>query len=153
MVILFFLFFGLSLSLSYDPKKAVEFAKGHCSLKDKEFFDEDIPYEDAFTGTNFVTQCLIAGGFDISNCKTDGKGSISEFPDLFSCLKQKGWKSSSERPKRFKAGYPLIVHNSLWSIATEVNATKVTFASLSGIISCNMSFNPYINSQIFFYLD
>ena len=103
------LFFLLGISLSYDPQAVVEYANKYCKETNPEY-DED-QENDVGSGVNFVIQCLIAGGLVISNCLTNGKGSISNSIDLSSCLIQKGWKSSEIGSKKFKAGYPVVILN------------------------------------------
>ena len=148
------LFFLLGLCLSYDAKKAAEFALDDCTNpKEIDLFDDD-PFADSGSGASFVTQCLIAGGFDISNCLTNGKGSISNSADLSSCLTQKGWKSSTTRPNKFKAGYPLVVFGDLWFIATEVDEVTEKYTSSSWIPLCNEHLGSVVGSPpVYYYLD
>ena len=105
--IILFLFFGLTLS--YNPSNALYYASQHCSASSYN------PSYNNYKGrggdcANFVSQCLMAGGLDISNCYgRDDKGSITSVGNLKSCLTQKGWRSSSTKPANFQAGYVLFL--------------------------------------------
>ena len=107
--IILFLFFGLTLS--YNPSNALYYASQHCSASSYN------PSYNNYKGrggdcANFVSQCLMAGGLDISNCYgRDDKGSITSVGNLKSCLTQKGWRSSSIKPANFQAGYVLFLKN------------------------------------------
>ena len=66
---IFFLLLGFSFSFNYDANEALKFDSQNCQT-----YDEDIMANGS--GANYVTQCLIAGGFEISNCLTDENGNI-----------------------------------------------------------------------------
>ena len=55
---------------------------------------------------NFVSQCLIAGGFSTSGCEMAlGRGgTFLNVEALEKCLKQKGWNSSNKVPS---GGFPI----------------------------------------------
>ena len=146
----------LVLSLSYDANKALEYTNEYCSESDEEYSyspgGRPIPIFDN-SGAVFVTKCLKAGGFDTSNCLTDDNGNISSTSNLSSCLTQKGWKSSTTFPKKFRAGYPLII-GSYFFMATEVEGESVKYSSHSLLSMCNDHIGSIIgNPPLYFYLD
>ena len=144
----------MGVSLSYDANKAAEFALDYCTNPKEIDLNDDDSFEDSGNGASFVIQCLIAGGLDISNCLTNDKGSISISTNLSSCLTQKGWKSSSTRPNKFKAGYPLVIFDSLWFIAIEVDEGTEKYTSSSWIPLCNEHLGSVVGSPpVYFYLD
>ena len=75
-------------------------------------------YDDYSNGggdcANFVSQCLIAGGFSTIGCEGNyGKGNtILYVLDLENCLIQKGWKSSSSIPSNGMPAGGVITFNS-----------------------------------------
>ena len=144
-IAIFFLLLGFSFSFNYDANEALKFDNQNC-----ETYDEDIEMSNG-SGANYVTQCLIAGGFEISNCLTDENGNISNTENLSACLTQKGWKSSTSFPKQFKAGYPMIL-GSLSFIATEVKEEYIKYSSNSFISLCNESLGGVVGRPIYFYL-
>ena len=104
-------------------------------------------------GAIFVTKCLKAGGFDTSNCLTDDNGIISSTVNLSSCLTQKGWKSSTTFPRKFRPGYPLII-GSMCFMATEVEGESVKYSSHSFFWMCNDHISTIVgNGPLYFYLD
>ena len=115
----------LGFALFYDPDAAVSYALAYC--RDYNGAYNSYPGNDC---ANFVSQCLIYGGEDLSGCAgLDDKGAIPSVSDLKSCLSSKGWRSSSTRPSSFIAGYPFF-HNSYSHamIATSVNSGSVYYA-------------------------
>ena len=122
------LFLLLAIAFSYDRDKAVEYAKKHCDHYNSHYHNYATEGGDC---ANFVSQCLKAGGLDLSKCSGhDSKGSIPGVANLKSCLKKKGWKSSSSRPKSFKAGYPVFVKKySHAMIASHVSDGEVRVCS------------------------
>ena len=145
------LLFLLGFTLSYDANEAVKYANKYCPSSNP-LYGEDEDFSD-IGGANYVTQCLIAGGLDISKCITNDKGTISNAVDLSSCLLQQGWKSSTEMPKSFKAGYPVIVFQSLCYIATEVDGENVKFSSHGWQTKCNENLGSIVGSPpIYYYL-
>ena len=115
----------LALAISYDGGAAVNYALAHCKKYNSAY--NSYPGVDC---ANFVSQCMYAGGQRFSGCTgQDNKGMIPLVANLKSCLKNKGWKSSSTRPSSFKKGYPFF-HNSYSHamIATQVNSGSVNYA-------------------------
>ena len=106
------LFFLIGLSLSYDRKAAVEYARKHWNNYNDE---EYINYADnGGDCANFVSQCMIAGGFNFYGCSVtyrDAKGSLPRVRDIYSCLIQKGWHKSKTLLPSFKAGYPVFLED------------------------------------------
>ena len=157
-ILIFLLVF--SLSYNYDADKAVEYANEYCSSTEIDLSSLrgrgrrpilDDGYDGS--GSDFVTKCLIAGGFDTNNCVTDDNGSISKFDNLSSCLTQKGWKSSTTMPSQFKAGYPVFV-GKLSFIATEVGEGIPKYSSHSYISLCNEYLGSIIgDTPLYFYLE
>ena len=73
-----YILFGIivfSLSYNFEPSKAVDYSKTYYSKYDRELSLDSFSIRDG-RGSDFVTDCLIAGGFDKSNWMTDNKGSI-----------------------------------------------------------------------------
>ena len=123
-ILLFFLIIGLSLS--YDRKAAVEYAKKYWKDYNKDYINyADIGGDCA----NFVSQCMIAGGFNFYGCSVtlrDSKASLPRVKDIYTCLLQKGWHHSKTLPPSFKAGYPVFLDDlSHIMIASSVNEGKV----------------------------
>ena len=147
----------LSLSYTYDVNKAVEYANQYCSGdlnsgSGRSRGRQNFPTFDN-SGADFVTKCLIAGGFDTSNCLTDENGSISNTNNLSLCLTQNGWKSSTDFPENFKAGYPVLL-GTLSFIATEVEEGVVKYSSRSLLSICNDYLGSIIgDSPLYFYLE
>ena len=101
------LFIVLGLTFTYNPSAAVEYSNKYCSHYNSAYNNYAGQGGDC---ANFVSQCLKAGGFSFSGCSgQDNKGMIPGVSNLKSCLKSKGWKSSSSKPSGFKAGYPVFV--------------------------------------------
>ena len=122
------LFSLLVIAITYDGNKAANYALKYCRNYN--------PYYNNYPGndcSNFVSQCLRAGGQDFDGCSgKDNKGGIPRVTDLQNCLKKKGWKSASTRPSAFKRGYPLFLNNIPHGmIATQINPNSVNFASHS----------------------
>ena len=93
----------IGLTLSYNADEAVNYAY--------RWYDSFNPAYNTYGNTdcaNFVSQCLIAGGQTLSGCIVDDKGCVTGASNLGTCLIQKGWKSSSNMPSGFRAGYPII---------------------------------------------
>ena len=101
------LLFLIGFSLSYNTAKAISYARKYCSNYNPQYYNWDDMSGDS---ANFVSQCLIAGGMDLSTCSVSWRNAYGCLPrvrDLKSCLQQKGWKHSYSRPASFKAGYPI----------------------------------------------
>ena len=105
-------FFILSLCLlgilSYDPGSAVNYAMTYCDKRNPAF--NDYPGVDC---ANFVSQCLIAGGQDLSGCSVDDKGCVINVGALEACLESKGWHSvvSDSVPDGFGAGGVITIND------------------------------------------
>ena len=122
-------FFILSLCLlgilSYDPGSAVSYAYNYCDKRNPDFND--------YTGqggdcANFVSQCLLAGGQDLSGCSVDDRGCVINVGALESCLMSKGWNyaESESVPDGFGAGGVITINNSGHAI---IAVTSDTFAA------------------------
>ena len=94
---------------SYNPNKALEYADNFCDKRNPKYNDYS---EYGYDSANFVSQCLIAGGEDLSECNTDDKGSIVTVADLEECLHKKNWEYiySISAPEGFKAGGVIIIN-------------------------------------------
>ena len=138
------LFLIIGLSLSYDPDKAVSYARQYCKKYNTDYKEYD------FDGTNFVSQCLIAGGQDFEKCVgVDNKGSIYLLANLKACLIQKGWKTRANSiPNKFKPGYPFIGASSVM-IATDIKDDTITYCKHSSN-TCDATTTDH--RFIFFYL-
>ena len=114
--------FLIGLSLSYNREAAVEYAKQYWKNYNKDYINNAEMGGDC---ANFVSQCMIAGGFNFYGCSVtlrDEKGCLPRVKDLSSCLLQKGWHQSRTLPPSFKAGYPVfLVEGSHVMIASSVN--------------------------------
>lgn len=82
---------------SYDPDKAVAYASKWYNRRNPIYHDYSNEGGDC---ANFVSQCLIAGGFSTAGCSGNyGTGStIPYVPNLENCLVQKGWTKSYSIP-------------------------------------------------------
>jgi len=96
---------------SYDAGAAVAYADQFCDKRNSAFND--------YTGqggdcANFVSQCLIAGGQDLSGCIVDDKGSVINVGALESCLMDKGWHYAEQDsiPEGFGPGGVITINNS-----------------------------------------
>ena len=85
--------------ISYDPNKAVEYAKNWAYKRNPKYHDYSNEGGDC---ANFVSQCLIAGGFSTSGCigNYGQGGTIPYVPNIEICLVQKGWKKATSMPAR-----------------------------------------------------
>ena len=117
------IFFLIGLSLSYDPNKAISYARKYCKS-----YNTAYDYYEGIDATNFVSQCLLEGGQKFDDCYgLDKKGSFRLLGNLKACLIQKGWKTRANSiPKQFKAGYPFIGHVSAMN-ATEIKTNYIKF--------------------------
>ena len=120
------LFLLISLSLTYNPDEAVKYARKYCKNYNPKYYDYTNLGGDC---ANFVSQCLIAGGFSFKGCvNVKPSGVIAGCTSLKNCLVKKGWKAYKERPNGFRGGYPMIKIDESHSImATEVNGNKVKY--------------------------
>ena len=98
--------FLIGLTLSYDRSAALSYAKQHCRNYNRSYNNYAGKGGDC---ANFVSQCLKAGGMNLSNCGgwVDSKGCLPAVADLKVCLQRKGWKHSTRKPPGFKAGHVL----------------------------------------------
>ena len=89
----------IGTAITYNPSKAVEYAKKWAYSRNPKYYDYSNMGGDC---ANFVSQCLIAGGFSTSNCPGNyGQGgTIPMVTNLETCLVQKGWKKSSSMPSK-----------------------------------------------------
>ena len=119
-------FFILSLCilgiLSYDSGLAVDYANSYCDKRNPEFND--------YTGSggdcaNFVSQCLLAGGQDLSGCIVDDRGCVINVGALEECLLSKGWNyaESDSVPDGFGAGGVITINDSGHAIIAVSSST------------------------------
>ena len=88
----------LGISLSYNPRAAIEYANKYCSNYNKIFYNYNSE-NDGRDSANFVSQCLHEGGQSFEGCNgVDLKGMIPRVSELKACLVSKGWKSSGSMP-------------------------------------------------------
>jgi hypothetical protein len=124
------LLFLIGLSFTYDPAAAVKYAKKYWQNYNPNYANYK---NDGGDCANFVSQCMIAGGFSFKSCSVswrDGHGCLPRVRDLKSCLEQKGWHHSTTKPAKFKAGYPLFkTSGSHAMLATKVEGNNVYFAA------------------------
>ena len=120
--ILLLCFLGI---LSYDSERAISYANTYWDKRNPDFGDYSNSFGDS---PNFISQCLIAGGEDLSGYETDKFGSIIKTSVLEKYLNDNGWNSetSSSIPNDFNAG-GIIIDNSYAMIAL----TKTTYAAHS----------------------
>ena len=140
-----FLFCLIGLSLSYDPEKAIAYARKYCDNYNKQF-----NYYEGYDAANFVSQCLAEGGQDFSECiGLDSKNSFVLMINLRTCLIKKGWKALIGTTKKFKAGYPFFSDDSVM-IATEVKDNSIIYCRHS-MNRCDEKITDFDN-YLFFYL-
>jgi hypothetical protein len=124
------LLFLIGLTFSYDRSAAISYAKKYWQNYNPKYANYKDQGGDC---ANFVSQCMIAGGFSFSSCSVswrDSHGCLPRVRDLKSCLEQKGWKHSSSKPAAFKAGYPMFAKShSHAMLATTVDGSTVKFAA------------------------
>ena len=96
---------------AYNAQKAVNYASKWAYDRNPKYHDYSDEGGDC---ANFVSQCLIAGGFSTANCYGnygDG-GTIPLVSNLETCLIQKGWKSSKSIPGKGLPKGAVITFNS-----------------------------------------
>ena len=148
----FLIFLSLILfvisKIQYNPIKAIEYARKYCRNYNRYYNN----YRDRGCDcSNFVSQCLIAGGLDISSCiGLDDKGAIPSTIKLKSCLLKIGWKSKKGMPKSFKPGYPFFLNDMHARIATKVNGKIVTYCDHKCTDTCDGTITD--DNLIYFYL-
>jgi hypothetical protein len=122
------IFFLISLTLSYDPDAAANYAMEYCANYN--------PYYPNYADlggdcANFVSQAMIAGGFSFDDCYVtwlDEYGCCPRVEDIMSCLDQKGWKQYWSVPPNFRRGYPLfLTDHSHAMIACDYDGNDVYF--------------------------
>ena len=107
---------------AYDTNKAISYARTYCKEYNKAYLKYDSD------SSNFVSQCLKAGGQDLNGCTgLDSKGSFQKVANLRTCLSTKKWKYQQGLPKQFKPGYPFFNGNSNAMIATAISGKTVTY--------------------------
>ena len=140
----------LCFAVSYKRERAVEYARKYCKKFNPDYYDySKVKGDDA----NFVSQCLKAGGFDLSGCAgKDKRGSIPIISNLKSCLSSKGWKNTLGLNKHFKDGYPFFLGNTFAYISTAVIGNSIKFCAhdVSGI--CDSVTTEGLERFHFYYL-
>lgn len=113
----------IGYSFSYNSQLAYNYAKTWALSRNPNYYDYSNEGGDC---ANFVSQCLIAGGFSTSGCNGNyGPGGTIPFvPNLESCLIQKGWKSSYSIPSSGLPVGAVITFNSASHTALVVQAGK-----------------------------
>ena len=141
-VIVLFLLVGIILS--YTPNKAVSYAKSYCRDYNPKYNNYNYKGGDC---ANFVSQCLTAGGQKFDGCKgKDDKGMIPKDGDLKSCLMSKGWKLSTTKPPKFKAGYPIFEKSfGRAAIATGVDGKTIIYCDHYGDVCDGKLLASYFN--------
>ena len=111
LIIILLLSYLFQNTLSYNPKKAIAYAKQWYNRRNPSYADYSNGGGDC---ANFVSQCLIAGGLSLSGCYGNyGQGgTITYVTYLEQCLVQKGWSKSSYIPSGgFPAGGVIAFNN------------------------------------------
>ena len=96
---------------SYNAKLALNYARTWYNRRNPSYTDYSDMGGDC---ANFVSQCLIAGGFSTQGCYGNwGKGfTLPVVSNLETCLKQKGWRHSNKVPSNgFPAGGVIAFNN------------------------------------------
>ena len=114
-------------SLSYNPDAAVKYARLYCHNYNPAYST----YYSSNECGNFISQCLIAGGMDLTGC--DGvrnNGVIVGIRALKNCLIKKGWHESTSKPPKFRSG-SIMVRTDLQHviIATSVEGDKIKYCA------------------------
>ena len=146
-IFLSLILFAIS-AINYNPSKAIDYARKHCGNYNKLYNN----YRDKGCDcSNFVSQCLIAGGFDMKSCEgLDDKGAIPNTLKLKTCLTKKGWKSKKGMPNSFKPGYPFFLNDMHARIATKVNGKVVTYCDHKCTDTCDGTLSD--DTLIYYYL-
>ena len=120
------LLFLIGLSLSYNPGAAVSYARKYCSSYNRAYENYASMGGDC---ANFVSQCMIAGGFSFKGCSgwVDSHGCMPRVTEQKNCLKSRGWKEYTSRPNCFKAGYPFFFGDSHAVLASYVSGNTVKY--------------------------
>jgi len=86
----------LQNTLSYNPQAAIAYAKEWAYRRNPQYHDYSYEGGDC---ANFVSQCLIAGGFSTAGCDNYGQGgTVPYVPYLENCLVSKGWSKATSMP-------------------------------------------------------
>ena len=86
----------LQNTLSYNPQAAIAYAKEWAYRRNPQYHDYSYEGGDC---ANFVSQCLIAGGFSTAGCDNYGQGgTVPYVPYLENCLVSKGWRKATSMP-------------------------------------------------------
>ena len=138
----------LNFIFSYNPTSAIQYARKYCRKYNTEYKN----YKDyGCDCSNFVSQCLMAGGLSLKKCVgLDEKGSIPKTKNLKTCLTQLGWKSQVGVPKAFKAGYPFFWGDNHARIATAVNGKTITYCDHKCTDTCDGKITD--DTLIYYYL-
>ena len=122
---IFILLICFVVIFSYDAERAISYANTYCDKRNPDFGDYSNDFGDS---PNFISQCLIAGGEDLSAYERDQYGSIISTDVLVRYLNENGWnsQSSSSIPDNFPPG-GIIIDNRYAMIAI----TKTTYAAHS----------------------
>ncbi len=98
--IIFLVLVTLSIC-DYDLKKAVYYAKDNC-----EFYNSTYKFSKSNEPSNFISQCLIAGGQSLEDCSNRmGNGVIKGTSSLIQCLMQHKWIEYELLPRSIKPGW------------------------------------------------
>ena len=87
----------IGTTITYNPSKAVAYAKKWAYGRNPNYKDYDPLGGDC---ANFVSQCIMAGGFSTSGCTGNYGvgGTLPLVTNLENCLVQKGWKKYTSMP-------------------------------------------------------
>lgn len=139
----------IGFTLSYNAQAAVNYARKYWSHYNSKYANYASKGGDC---SNFVSQCLIAGGQSLAKCKSfvswyDNYGCLPRVRDLDLCLQKLGWKRSTSKPPGFKAGYPMILTDlSHAIIATSVSGNKIKYAGHT-----TNRFDYPLGSSVYYY--
>ena len=86
----------LQNTISYNPSAAIAYAEQWAKRRNPNYHDYSDEGGDC---ANFVSQCLIAGGFSTDGCSNYGYGGTVPYVlYLEQCLLSKGWKKATSMP-------------------------------------------------------
>ena len=141
----------LFFTISYKRERAVEYARKYCKTYNPAYINYSKMIGDS---TNFVSQCLIAGGLSFDGCAgRDVRGSIPVIANLKTCLSKKGWKNTNGLNNNFKDGYPFFYKKNWSYIATAVIGKKLKACTHDYEIPCDVIVNETeVNNFQYFYL-
>ena len=141
------LFLLICFIYTYNPQKAIEYARRYCRNYNPHF----TIYGRMGDCANFVSQCLVAGGQDLKGCNgINSRGMIEIVSYLETCLINKGWKKTTGINKDFKPGYPFFMHHQHAMIATSVNGNSIKFCAHTND-RCDASISAY-SHYVYYYL-